>query len=88
MWNWKNEAACRGEDTNRFYPVGRPGSVGYDRQVAQARAVCAGCPVALECLRSALAEGDDWAVRGGTSPADRRALRVRRWWARRDREAA
>lgn len=47
---WRDLAACRGMDTNLFYPR-RGDSVG----VARARAVCASCPVRQECLDDALA---------------------------------
>ena len=76
MTDFRALAACRGLDVELFYPLGRPGSPGYVRQSAEARAVCADCPVRAVCAASAVAEGDDVAIRGGLDPAQRRALRV------------
>lgn len=73
---WRPRAACLGADTELFMPWGREGSPGFDRQVAQARQVCAGCPVRWDCLTDALDVGDDHAIRGGTTPGQRRVLRV------------
>jgi hypothetical protein len=36
--------------------------------------VCSGCAVRAKCLDDALATGEAWSVRGGLTPADRRAL--------------
>jgi WhiB family redox-sensing transcriptional regulator len=47
--HWRKHAACRGMDTNLFYP-----EAGYNghRKQRQAQAVCAGCPVRDECLQA------------------------------------
>jgi WhiB family redox-sensing transcriptional regulator len=65
------DAACRGMDTELFFPV--PGDVAG---VARAKAVCAGCPVRAECLAVALAGADvvPGAVWGGTTGEEREAL--------------
>ena len=73
---WRDLAACRGMDTNLFYPR-RGDSVG----MARARAVCASCPVRQECLDDALAtespreggsaERATVGVRGGLSARER-----------------
>lgn len=47
-----------------------------DEDRAQARRWCAGCPVIVACLESAIEENERWAVRGGTdfrNPHTRRA---------------
>lgn len=49
---WQQEAACRGMDPDLFFPVGRTGDAVGD--IALAREVCAGCPVAADCLEFAL----------------------------------
>lgn len=46
---WRNEAACDGENPEDFY---RP------RVSNRIKALCAGCPVRLDCLRDAL----DWEI--------------------------
>lgn len=73
MTNYRARAACRGLDTELFFPIDeRPGSAG----VAQATAVCAGCPVQAECLAESLAVGDEFGIFGGLTAAERRALRA------------
>jgi WhiB family redox-sensing transcriptional regulator len=47
--HWRKHAACRGMDTNLFYP--EQGFNGHVKQ-RQAQAVCAGCPVQAECLQA------------------------------------
>lgn len=81
---WQTRAACRGLDTDRFYPgVGeRDPSRGVREE--HAKLVCNGtptappCPVRMECLTWALTSGDGWAVLGGTTPDERARLAGRR----------
>lgn len=75
MSDFREFAACRGVDPEAFFPLGRPGSPGFERLAAPARALCSGCPARQACLVAAFAEGDDVAIRGGFDPAQRRALR-------------
>lgn len=69
---WQELAACRDEDPELFFPVSEMGPGA--RQVAQAKAVCAGCPVRAECLRYALDAGLDHGIFGGTTDGERRKL--------------
>jgi WhiB family redox-sensing transcriptional regulator len=71
--NWRNRAACRTEDPELFFPVSDvgPGAA----QTAEAKAVCAHCPVQAKCLDWALEAGLDFGVFGGTTEGERRALR-------------
>ncbi|MDQ0376525.1 WhiB family transcriptional regulator [Amycolatopsis thermophila] len=71
--DWKTRAVCRAEDPETFFPVGEPGTPGYDRQAARAKAVCHHCPVQAECL--AYGMSDDNGIYGGTTPAERRSAR-------------
>lgn len=73
--DWRALAACRDLDPELFFPVGTPGSPAYEAMAAPARAVCAGCPVAAECLDEALATGSE-GIWGGFDEAGRRALRA------------
>lgn len=68
--DWTADAACRGLDTELFYPVADTA-----RLAAPAKAICADCPVRADCLAWALEIGDDHAVLGGLTPRERRALR-------------
>lgn len=73
MYDFREFAACRGMDTEIFFPVGAPGAPAYDRAVAQAKAVCAGCSVSLDCLIWALDNGAEYGVFGGTDASEREA---------------
>jgi WhiB family transcriptional regulator, redox-sensing transcriptional regulator len=74
--DWRDRAACRDADPELFFPVSSigPGA----RQIAEAKAVCAGCPVRDRCLDYALANGLDHGVFGGTTDEERRQLIRRR----------
>lgn len=68
---WRDQAACRGEDTAHFYP-----KRGQDLHVP--RAICNTCPVAEQCLEYALDAGEKYGLWGGTSERERRRLRALR----------
>jgi WhiB family redox-sensing transcriptional regulator len=71
--SWRDRAVCRAEDPELFFPVGPSGPA--LRQLHQAKAVCARCPVAVDCLIWALSTGQQAGVWGGLSEDERRALR-------------
>jgi WhiB family redox-sensing transcriptional regulator len=64
---WHKHAACRGLDTQAWFPV--RGAIRNE-----VRTVCAACAVRSECLTFAL-EHDAEGVWAGTSKSDRRAMR-------------
>jgi WhiB family redox-sensing transcriptional regulator len=70
--DWRHRAACRDEDPELFFPVSDMGPGA--RQVAQAKAVCARCPVRSQCLDYALDNALDYGVFGGTTERERRNL--------------
>jgi WhiB family redox-sensing transcriptional regulator len=75
MIDWRERASCRGVDPELFYPVGDAWEgAGNERRAEQAKAVCAACPVQLECLSDAVERGDAFAVLGGTLPSERAGL--------------
>ncbi|MET7683344.1 WhiB family transcriptional regulator [Streptomyces sp. NPDC005423] len=69
---WIERAACVGEDPELFFPVGRSGPA--LRDVREAKAVCAGCPVVAECLSWAVATGQTNGVWGGLTEVERAEL--------------
>lgn len=74
---WMLRARCRDYRPDDFFPSD---GVGVD----QARAVCAQCPVQVQCLEYALEYRIDHGVWGGCSERERRRiLRRRRVSARR-----
>lgn len=48
--SWMEDAACLDVDPEVFFPVGEEGSAIYERDVAVAKGVCAGCEVREQCL--------------------------------------
>lgn len=71
--DWRHRAACRNLDPEIFFPTAEAGPV-RAREVARAKAVCARCPVAAECLTWALESGQGYGVWGGMTEDERRAL--------------
>jgi Transcription factor WhiB. len=80
MMNWRNRAACLGEDPELFFPDGNTAIA--LRQIEEAKAVCRRCEVVETCLKWAIESGQDAGVWGGLSEVERLALnrraRVRR----------
>lgn len=70
--DWTDEALCLQVDPDLMYP-------NYDlpSQVQEAKAVCEGCPVRVECIQLAYATDDHYAVMGGTTPRERDRARRR-----------
>jgi WhiB family redox-sensing transcriptional regulator len=68
---WRDEVACRDEDTDIFFPL-------TDEDAGPALAICATCPVREECLEFALITRQDDGVWGGLTETQRRRLRRRR----------
>jgi Transcription factor WhiB len=67
---WHADAACSGSGPSPWFPTrGEP--------TEPAKAVCAACPVRLECLEFALAHDDLAGVWGGTSRQQRDVARRR-----------
>ncbi|WP_326837929.1 WhiB family transcriptional regulator [Amycolatopsis rhabdoformis] len=69
---WEAAAACRSEDPELFFPLPQA-----TPQIRHAKAVCATCPVRLDCLYLALGHGLDHGIFGGFTEEERRSL-VRR----------
>lgn len=74
-YNWRHDALCRNEDPEIWFPVGTSGPALL--QVAEAKAICARCPVREQCLNWALVTGQVDGVWGGLSEDERRALKRR-----------
>ena len=73
--SWHDDAACRDEDPELFFPIGSTGPALV--QLQQAKAVCAGCQVQSVCLEWALAAGVEHGVWGGLGEEERRSLKRR-----------
>lgn len=68
-------AACRGVDTEIFFPSKGGTSVAI---VAAAKAVCRDCPVRRRCLDYALEMHEQHGIWGGFTTDERRALARKR----------
>ncbi|MFB7470309.1 WhiB family transcriptional regulator [Kitasatospora sp. NPDC056184] len=76
--NWRESARCRGADPELFFPIGSSTSFPTLAQSDEAKAVCGRCPVSRQCLEWALDAAPVEGVWGGTTEAERRALRRHR----------
>lgn len=75
--DWEERAACRDLDPSLAYRLFFPAQHRY-AELAQARIICATCPVKAECLAFALDTHQDHGIWGGTSERERRGIRRRR----------
>lgn len=73
MAGWTEQAACWGQDPEMFFPIGDGPLVQIE--IEDAKAVCDGCPVSVECYEWAFTQGERDGIWGGTTAEERRALR-------------
>lgn len=80
--DWFDDAACHDADTDVFFPVS-------ESDAAEAKSICAACPVREKCLEFALEVRPPDGVWGGLTPSERhRLIRRRQKAARKAREAS
>ncbi|MFI6815592.1 WhiB family transcriptional regulator [Nonomuraea sp. NPDC050328] len=72
---WTAHAACSTSDPDLFFPLTWEGLPAGRSDTA--RLICLGCPVRLPCLTWAVETGEPDGMWGGTTPAERRRLRLR-----------
>ncbi len=70
----RDDLPCRDEDPELFFIVSSKAG-NAKLQEAAAKSVCRRCDAVDDCLTMALRIGDDWAVLGQTTPAERRVIR-------------
>ena len=58
-------AACRGADPGLFFPAEDETAAAWRRRLAQAMAICAGCPVRARCYQAAAGRREPWGIWGG-----------------------
>ncbi len=75
--NWQDEANCLGVDPDLFFPE-------RGASTREAKEICRGCVVRLECLKYALTNGEKFGIWGGLSERERRRLRRQRALAARN----
>jgi WhiB family redox-sensing transcriptional regulator len=73
---WQERANCLGVDPDLFFPE-------RGASTKEAKSVCNGCEVRMECLEYALRHGEKFGIWGGMSERERRRIRRQRALARR-----
>lgn len=71
--NWREDAACLHGDPDLFFPISMTGPA-VD-QIDEAKRICRTCPVRKPCLAWALSMRDVAGIWGGTTEAERHAIR-------------
>ena len=69
--SWRQDALCAETDPEAFFPE-KGGST------REAKRVCIGCSVRMECLEFALAGDERFGIWGGLSERERRRVRLQR----------
>ncbi len=78
---WLAAGSCVSADPDLFFPVSASGASAT--QIAQARRICARCPVRRPCLDFATETSQPDGIWGGTTPEERaRARRQETAWRR------
>ena len=72
---WQERANCLGVDPDLFFPE-------RGASTREAKGVCAGCEVRIECLEYALQNSEKFGIWGGMSERERRRIRRQRALAR------
>lgn len=76
---WQSYAACRGENPEWFFPPGHMESKEERAsREANAKAICARCPVIQQCLSFALETREPHGVWGGLNEIERRHVLAKR----------
>lgn len=78
FWEWQMKGACRGLDSSLFFhPEGERGAAKAARERA-AKALCATCPVMIQCREHALRVREPFGVWGGLTESEREQALSRR----------
>lgn len=75
--SWQDQANCMGVDPDLFFPE-------RGASTREAKEVCRGCVVRLDCLEYALDNAEKFGIWGGMSERERRRLRRARTLTRRE----
>ncbi|NDL60059.1 WhiB family transcriptional regulator [Phytoactinopolyspora mesophila] len=67
--SWRALAACRGMDTDLFYPEGRGSTLRKREEFA--KDICATCPVSSQCREAAARQPERFGIWGGLTEGDR-----------------
>lgn len=64
---WQERSLCRQTDPDMFF-------FDHGREAANAKRICASCPVQAECLQDAVARNEEWGIWGGMTGPERRKI--------------
>jgi len=78
--SWQDEANCLGVDPDLFFPE-------RGASTREAKEICRGCVVRIDCLEYALVNGEKFGIWGGLSERERRRIRRQRAQAGRRTQA-
>lgn len=73
-YEWQYAGACRGVDTETFFPPESERGPRRRQREARAKALCAVCPVVQQCLDHALSAREPFGVWGGLNQTEREHL--------------
>lgn len=73
--NWAKYGKCRGEDTGKWFLDDNKSALGR-QNVKEAKAVCALCPVRIQCLNYAIENNERFGIWGGLTPHERYGRRA------------
>ncbi|MCW2527286.1 MAG: WhiB family regulatory protein [Pseudonocardiales bacterium] len=73
-WEWQSRAACRGADTSLFFHPFNERGTDRRRRERNAKAICGGCPVKVECLQWALSVHEPYGTWGGLTVGEREEI--------------
>ena len=72
---WTREAACAGRNDLFDHDSKEPDSAKIKREkVKAAKVICGQCAVREACLKDALANNENYGIRGGFTPSERKNL--------------
>jgi len=77
-WVWQSQGACKDMDTGLFFYEDNERGPDKEARIEAAKAICAGCPVKVDCLEFALQIKEDYGIWGGLTPEERYTIRRRR----------
>lgn len=77
VWNWQEQGSCREADPTLFFHPQNERGLARARRDRAAKAVCAACPVRIECADYAIRSREPYGVWGGLTEEDREAIYAR-----------
>lgn len=76
-WDWQLRARCRGLPAEVFFTTDDDRGIRRIAHEENAKRVCHGCPVKVECLSHAIQADETYGIWGATTPKERIALKQR-----------